>query len=192
MKVKSQVKENLIRMIIPIIIFVQPMLYMQFSITATFILSLSFAFVYILFSIYKLRTLVNNEERNLMMSMWKMYFSVIMIMLGFSSAYFFHGLDLINERNKTQLDYALKVNSKDANESLQKYINDIDKYIDFFMPKPIIKSVKTSSNESDKKYTVWYINLSLTIMIMMSQLMLYRLFTEFNKNASRLKIKIFT
>ena len=125
-----------------------------------------------LMSIYLILTLIyfsfyaDKEDRTTILNMWKIYFSVITIMIVFLYSMESNLRKIALDYQKTKLNYEIKIKSNDINNTFTEYTNIITQYLDSNKKEKLI-DIKKPIKENTKKeegYTIWYANFAVGVM----------------------------
>ena len=142
--------------------------------TATFIVAYTklFEIAINLMSIYLILTLIyfsfyaDKEERITILNMWKVYFSVITIMIVFLYSTESNLRKDALDYQKTKLNYEIKTKSDDINNTFSEYSSIVTQYLNSNKKQELI-DISKPSNEKKKKekgYTIWYANFAVSVM----------------------------
>lgn len=145
--------------------------------------------IFLTLSIFYYSFLSIKEDRIKLMNMWKMYFPVITLMFIFIYSIEDSVLKMKIDYYKTKLSYEIKTNSSDVTLTFENYKNLIDNRLDFYKKEDINTTKITNPKQrKEEHYTIWYANLGMTIMNILTSFMFLWSLTElslFNKKEAK-------
>jgi len=185
LKISSDFKKNIIYWIKFLLIF-SILFFVGFTFiapltrlaTISVILIISFLMVSLIYFAYK----ANKEERETLLFMWKVYFSVLTILLIF----FYSTEDKLRlfvlDYYKTKLNYELKTKSTDINNTFSEYENIVTSHINNNKKEDVNISVYENKQKVNKEkfYTIWYGNISINFMNVITLFMFLWFVVEFD------------
>ncbi len=141
---------------------------------STFIIDYSrlFKIAINLMSIYLILTLsyfsfyADKEDRLTILNMWKIYFSVITIMIVFLYSMESNLRKVALDYQKTKLNYEIKIKSNDINNTFAEYSNIVTQYLNSNKKEKLIDITKPIKENTKKEegYTIWYANFAVGVM----------------------------
>ncbi|NQY23610.1 MAG: hypothetical protein HRT41_06225 [Campylobacteraceae bacterium] len=171
--------------------------------TASYLKLLSVAInlmiMYLIFTLVYFSFLAEKEERIVILNMWKVYFSVVTIMFIFMYSTESNLRKDSLDYQKTKLDYELRTNSNNINKTFFAYSNIVTQHLNSNKQEKLIDISKVSiRNKKEKVYTLWYANLSVSVIIIITLFMfLWSLielkffqYKRISKKSDFLKIKL--
>lgn len=131
----------------------------------------------IFFSYHKDKKVTDN-----ILKMWKLYFPTIMLMSVFFFTMEANIRNFVIDKYKTQINYHIAIKSKDLNKTIEKYESLVNQHINSYKP----QKIKSLYNDTEKKLPtvkkdtyIWYQNISLAIMNIMTLFMFLWALVEF-------------
>ncbi len=129
--------------------------------------------IYLILTLLYFSYLADEKERNTILTMWKLYFSIVAIMI----AIFYNIEDNINKQKidyqKTKISYQLKQGSNEVNSTFETYSSLISAYINNISPED-----KTNKPKNEKRI-ITYANFTVNILNIITLLMFLWALTEF-------------
>lgn len=142
-----------------------------FKIDYSVLLNLGFLFI-VLFLIGSFYCFIDacNEERKVIINIWKLYMSVIVLMIILIYAIENNANKLQLEYDKTKLLYDLRTNSNDLNKSFAAYEKTVKKIQKKYEEKELknTKRLNEKQNKEKKSYVNFYMNFSSMVIIIMT------------------------
>jgi heme/copper-type cytochrome/quinol oxidase subunit 4 len=129
--------------------------------------------IYLILTLLYFSYLADEKERTTILTMWKLYFSIIAIM----TAIFYNIEDNINKQKidyqKTKLSYQLKQGSNEVNSTFETYTSLISAYIN-----NISAEDRTNKQKNDKRI-ITYANFTVNILNIITLFMFVWALSEF-------------
>jgi len=148
--------------------------------------------VFLMLSIIYYAYIAIEEDRKKLMNIWKMYFPVITLMFIFIYSIDTSVTKMKIDYYKTKLSYDITMNKNDANLTFNNYKNLIDTHLEFYKKEDVNISKITDSKiekKEEEHYTVWYANLAVTIMNIITCFMFLWALTELTPFKEKEKTK---
>jgi len=163
-------------------------LFMPLIILMKYFIYLSLIFLSI--SIYYYTFVAKDDEYSLIRGMWKIYFSIISLMFIMIFSIESYTNNILFNSYKQKIIYQLKTNSLEVNSTFNEYDSIVKKYLSGYEKKKVdYKKIFITEEKVEEKYTVWYMNIAYTIMIITTLFMFIWMLNElkyFKENVVRL------
>jgi len=140
-------------------------------------------FIYLPFSLIYFAMTENDKDRDIILKMWKMYFSIVSLMFVFTFSLENYVREIKAEYYKTKLLYEIRTKEtpKVIKETFSNYEALTNKYIKYLEPGDGAKRFQEARKESHKKndnirtkkkaYTIIYANIGAGIMVIITLFM---------------------
>ncbi|MCX6077225.1 MAG: hypothetical protein NTW78_10140 [Campylobacterales bacterium] len=159
-------------------------LFMPSIILMKYFIYLSLIFLSI--SVYYYTFVANDDEYNLIINMWKIYFSIISLMFIMMFSIESYTNNILLDSYKQKVMYQLKINSLEVNSTFNEYESLVKEYLSGYEKKKVdYKKIFIPEEKAEEEYTIWYINIGYTVMIITTLFMFLWMFNElkyFKKN----------
>lgn len=154
--------------------------------------SSAFIFSIICVSIFTVLTVIyyayfaDENDGKILISLWKVYFSTIFILVTVLFSTFGYIIDKTNDLQKTKINYYLEIDEKEkAKEHFEVYVKSNNALFNLFSPIKITDLVQKglSENTSDKGNNdiFWYVNFLLFLINLMTIVMFLICLVELSK-----------
>ncbi|RXJ90154.1 hypothetical protein CRV01_03055 [Arcobacter sp. CECT 8983] len=150
----------------------------------SFILICLFSLISLFYYSYR----ANEDDRKIIIDMWKIYYSFIFVFITTLFALLGYGLDKSIDMQKNKIDYLVSVKKKkEAEKIYQDYLETNEIIINLFSPLTIVEFFEernfssSSNNKENNAYIFWYINFLCLLISLMTLILFLRAIVEFNE-----------